>query len=91
MLPPIPRSRWFLANRLFALSILEDQANLPQPFSLEPNATGTGEWLNPSIYVFRPSVPLEGGQTYTAQIASFISTDGSNVRAVPMAIHHPVA
>ena len=61
------------------LSILEDQANLPQPFSLEPNATGTGEWLNPSIYVFRPSVPLEGGQTYTAQIASFISTDGSNV------------
>ena len=61
------------------LAILEDQATLPQPFTLEPTVDGTGEWLNPSIYVFRPDSPLDGGLAYTAQVASFITTDGSNV------------
>ena len=42
------------------LSSLEDQASLPNPLTLEPSASGQGEWLNTSIYIFRPDEPLAG-------------------------------
>lgn len=45
-----------------------DQANLPNPITLEPAAEGTGEWLNTSIYIFRPDPPLAGGTTYTVTV-----------------------
>ena len=42
--------------------------NLDPP--LDPPASGKGEWLNTSIYVFRPDTPLAGGQTYTGKVAA---------------------
>ncbi|MGQ0603138.1 MAG: Ig-like domain-containing protein [Anaerolineales bacterium] len=52
------------------LTGLADQATLPNPLSLTPQSEGKGEWLNTSIYVFRPSQPLAGGQTYTGRVAA---------------------
>jgi len=45
-----------------------DQATLPVGFTLEPAASGRGEWVNTSTYIFYPDPPLEGGRTYTVQI-----------------------
>jgi len=52
------------------LTDLSNQAALPNPLVLTPAVEGQGEWLNTSIYVFRPSQPLAGGQTYTGRVAS---------------------
>ncbi len=49
---------------------LDEQAALPQPLQLEPAATGVGEWINTSIYVFRPDPPLAAATKYTAKIAA---------------------
>ncbi len=48
----------------------EDQANLVQPLSISPPVEGEGEWLNTSIYVFRPDEPLVGNTTYTVSVAA---------------------
>jgi hypothetical protein len=48
------------------LSALAEQASFPQPLQLQPPVTGKGEWVNTSVYVFRPDEPLAGGSTYTA-------------------------
>lgn len=50
------------------LTDLANQAALPNPLVLSPAVEGQGEWLNTSIYVFRPSRPLAGGQTYTGRV-----------------------
>ncbi|MDW8327241.1 MAG: Ig-like domain-containing protein [Anaerolineales bacterium] len=52
------------------LTDLANQADLPNPLTLTPAVEGRGEWLNTSIYVFRPSQPLAGGQTYTGRVAA---------------------
>jgi uncharacterized protein YfaS (alpha-2-macroglobulin family) len=49
------------------LTTLAGQEGLPQPLELEPEATGRGEWLNTSIYVFHPE-NLVPGATYTARV-----------------------
>ena len=46
------------------------QANLPQPLTLDPEVEGTGEWVSTSIYRFTPAQPLDGATTYTANIAA---------------------
>ena len=53
-----------------ALTSLQDQATLPNPLVLDPPVSGKGEWLNTSIYIFRPDKPMAGGQTYTARVAA---------------------
>ncbi len=53
-----------------ALTSLQDQSTLPNPLVLDPPASGKGEWLNTSIYIFRPDKPLAGGQTYTGRVAA---------------------
>ncbi len=45
-----------------------DPASLPAGFSLEPAASGSGEWLNTSTYVFTPQPALAGGIDYTARV-----------------------
>ncbi len=45
-----------------------DSANLPAGFSLLPAASGKGEWLNTSAYIFYPQPSLAGGETYTVQV-----------------------
>jgi uncharacterized protein YfaS (alpha-2-macroglobulin family) len=49
------------------LGLSEDAGNLPNPVTFEPAIEGKGEWLNTSIYVFRPNV-LGGSTTYTATV-----------------------
>ena len=43
-------------------------ADLPQPLVLDPAVPGAGEWINTSVYVFTPSVALQGGTIYTATV-----------------------
>ncbi|MCC7357984.1 MAG: Ig-like domain-containing protein [Anaerolineales bacterium] len=50
------------------LTSLDQQAGLPNPLTLDPAVPGVGEWLNTSIYIFRPDQPLAGGQTYTGRV-----------------------
>ena len=56
-------------------------SNLPTPLVVEPVVSGTGEWLNTSVYVFTPDRPLRGGTTYTATVPSgLLDTTGGIVR-----------
>ncbi len=52
------------------LTTLNEQANLPRPLALDPAVAGKGEWLNTSIYVFRPDHPLVGGTRYSVRVAA---------------------
>jgi uncharacterized protein YfaS (alpha-2-macroglobulin family) len=45
-------------------------AELPAPLTFDPPVAGTGEWVNTSIYVFRPDEAFEAGQSYEATIAA---------------------
>ncbi|MFZ4814051.1 MAG: Ig-like domain-containing protein, partial [Phototrophicaceae bacterium] len=58
------------------LTTLAAQADLPQPLTLTPSVEGRGEWLNTSIYIFRPTVALAGGTEYNAQVSALTSIDG---------------
>jgi len=51
------------------LTTLAEMETLPHPLSFEPELPGTGEWLNTSIYIFRPETPLSGGITYRATVS----------------------
>jgi len=41
-----------------------DPASLEPAFTLQPQASGEGKWLNTSTYIFYPSPPLSGGSEY---------------------------
>ena len=60
-----------LFNRpVVSLTLLGQQADLPTPVVFDPPIEGRGEWLNTSIYVFRPSQPLAGGTQYRGTVAA---------------------
>jgi hypothetical protein len=64
------------------LTSLEQAENFPQPLEFEPALTGQGEWLNTSIYVFKPAKPLAGGVTYKARVkAGLTDAAGDNLLA----------
>lgn len=46
---------------------ISGSANFPSPVTFEPPIKGAGEWLNTSIYIFRPDA-LAGGVKYTARV-----------------------
>ena len=50
------------------LVIAEEQQNLPTPLSISPAVSGSGQWVNTSIYAFRPDQPLHGGMDYTVTV-----------------------
>ena len=50
------------------LVIAEEQANLPQPLVFSPVVAGKGEWVNTSVYAFRPTQALKGDTTYTLSV-----------------------
>ncbi len=52
------------------LTSLEEAKDFPNPVSFEPAISGSGEWLNTSIYVFTPNADIPGGTTFTAQVKS---------------------
>jgi uncharacterized protein YfaS (alpha-2-macroglobulin family) len=47
---------------------LELEGDYPLPLSLEPAVSGEGEWIDTSIFLFRPDPQLPGGITYNARI-----------------------
>jgi uncharacterized protein YfaS (alpha-2-macroglobulin family) len=55
------------------------QADLPQPLSLDPPVSGEGEWVSTSIYRFVPDEPLAGATTYTAEVATGLEDVTSGV------------
>ncbi len=69
-----------------ALTSVAQMAQQPQPLRLMPDGSdaavaGTGEWLNTSVYVFRPTAALEGGTRYIATVdAGITDTEGSPLR-----------
>ncbi|MEA2007871.1 MAG: Ig-like domain-containing protein, partial [Chloroflexota bacterium] len=60
------------------VSLGADEQNLPAAFTLDPSASGQGEWINTSTYIFYPELALAGGVTYTVQLnASLRGTTGA--------------
>ncbi len=58
----------------------EEAAALPSPITITPAAAGKGEWLNTSIYVFRPDPALAGGTQYTVMVnADVAAQDGATL------------
>lgn len=68
-----------------------DLASLPHPLRLEPAVSGAGEWLNTSVYLFRPDQPLAGGTTYTATIAGSLTDAAGNPLQAPFSWQFAVA
>ncbi|MFN8458124.1 MAG: Ig-like domain-containing protein [Anaerolineae bacterium] len=64
------------------LTSLQQAENFPQPLEFEPAISGKGEWLNTSIYVFKPDKPMGGGVTYKAKVtAGLTDAAGDNLLA----------
>ncbi len=64
------------------LTSLQQAENFPQPLEFEPAISGTGEWLNTSIYIFKPEKPMGGGITYKARVkAGLTDAAGDNLLA----------
>jgi uncharacterized protein YfaS (alpha-2-macroglobulin family) len=60
----------FFNRPVVPLGVRPDAATIPHPLSFEPDIPGEGEWLNTSIYVWHPSRPMLGGQTYTVTVGA---------------------
>ncbi len=52
------------------LVISEEQSNLPTPIEISPTISGQGEWINTSVYAFRPGAPLKGATEYEVTVKS---------------------
>ncbi|MFN8527596.1 MAG: Ig-like domain-containing protein [Anaerolineae bacterium] len=62
------------------LLISEETGNLPNPLTFDPAITGSGEWVNTSIYQFRAEPGLAGGQTYRVTVdGSLTAVDGATM------------
>ncbi|MGQ9467058.1 MAG: Ig-like domain-containing protein [Anaerolineae bacterium] len=48
-------------------------ADMPVPLVFDPPVEGTGEWVNTSIYVFRPKTGFVPGTTYWATVPAGLS------------------
>ena len=64
------------------LTSLQAAENFPQPLEFEPAITGQGEWLNTSIYVFKPAQDIPGGTTFTARVKAGL-TDVTGQTVLP--------
>jgi alpha-2-macroglobulin len=60
-----------------------EQARLPGPLQITPAVAGQGEWVNTSVYVFRPATALQGKTRYTvdvlANVVNEAGPDGSSL------------
>ncbi|MCL7451450.1 MAG: Ig-like domain-containing protein [Anaerolineae bacterium] len=52
------------------LTAINRQDELPQPLTFVPPVRGSGEWLNTSIYLFRPEEGLLPATQYKARVAA---------------------
>ena len=63
------------------LQIKEEQGDLPQPLKISPEVTGTGEWVNSSVYVFQPEKGLLSGTNYKVSVeAGLKDTNGESLQ-----------
>jgi uncharacterized protein YfaS (alpha-2-macroglobulin family) len=46
----------------------EQQSSLPNPIRITPSVSGKGEWVNTSIFAFRPEMVLTGATHYTVTV-----------------------
>ncbi len=53
-----------------ALRIAEEQSKQPDPLKIEPAVEGKGEWVNTSVYVFRPKTYLQSNTLYTVTVVA---------------------
>ncbi len=72
------------------LTGLNEQSTLPQPLTIEPMVEGQGEWLNTSIYVFKPNRGLAGATEYTLTIADVTTAHGESL-AEPVVVQFTTA
>jgi alpha-2-macroglobulin len=59
------------------LTTLDAQAALPQPLTFDPPLSGTGRWINTSVYEFIPDEGLAGGTDYTVTVSGLTAQDGA--------------
>ncbi len=52
---------------------------LPSPVTVSPSIDGQGEWLNTSVYTFKPENGWGGGVTYTVTVDEVTAVDGSTL------------
>ena len=50
------------------LVVAEQQDTLPNPIRISPAVPGKGEWINTSIFAFRPETYLSASTTYTVSV-----------------------
>ena len=50
------------------LTSVEDQVEHPQPIKIRPEISGRGDWINTSVYVFRPEETLLSSTEYTVTV-----------------------
>ncbi len=63
------------------LGTAEQMQHAPAPFRSVPALVGDGQWLTTSIYIFKPSAPLQGGTDYAITFpTSLIDVSGSPLR-----------
>jgi hypothetical protein len=55
------------------LVIAEERDTLPNPLEISPPVSGSGEWVNTSVFAFRPDQPLQGGTTYSITVKAGLS------------------
>lgn len=54
-----------------------EQADLPQPLTIEPAVRGQGQWISTSVYRFTPDAPLDGGAAYQMTVAPLTDVSGA--------------
>lgn len=63
------------------LTAISGQAALPDPLTFVPPVQGEGEWLNTSIYLFRPAGGLLPATQYKARVAAGLADSAGGVLA----------
>ncbi len=67
------------------------QAGLPDPLSIEPATPGTGQWLNTSIYSFKPASALAGGAAYKVTVPAGLTDVSGGLLAEDVVINFQTA
>ncbi|HID65352.1 MAG TPA: hypothetical protein EYP49_21755, partial [Anaerolineae bacterium] len=71
-----------LFNRpVVPLTSIAQQAELPHPLTFTPPVTGEGQWLNTSIYTFKPDEGFAPATTYKARVAAGLTDTTGGVLA----------
>ena len=69
------------------LLMTPDEDSLPNPLAISPSVSGQGEWINTSVYVFRPNEPLLGRETYTVNVLAEVVNE-ANTTGAAMQVDH---